>query len=219
LAETNPVIHTNDPAAGILPRDRVLSDDEVRSIWAECQDDDFGKIVKLLLLTGCRREEIGALKWNEIDDNGVLTIPGSRTKNHRELRLPLPKMALSILRAIPRRGGTDYVFGRRSGKAGFTAWAWCKLTLDNRITTARGGALPRWTLHDCRRSMRTGLGRLSIPSHIAELCIGHVKGGVEAIYDRHSYQPQIASALRSWAAHIEELIVDEKPDRIVALRR
>ena len=67
--------------------------------------------------------------------------------------------------------------------------------------------------------MRTGLGRLSIPSHIAEVCIGHVKGGVEAIYDRHSYQPQIGAALAAWAAHIAQLLAGGKPDTIVAIRR
>ena len=78
----------SDPARGIRPRERIVSDAEIKVVWGACLHDDFGRIVKLLLLTGCRREEIGGLLWSEIDlDTGVMTIPGTRTKNHRELRL------------------------------------------------------------------------------------------------------------------------------------
>jgi integrase len=221
VIESNPVANIANPAAGIKPRERVLDDNEIRLIWDVCQDNtDFNGIVKLLLLLGLRRGEAGALRWNEVNfDVGVLTIPGTRTKNHRELRLPLPAMARDILRKQPRREGTDFVFpGPRGGKVGFNAWGYSKLLLDNRVTSARGEALPHWTLHDARRSFRTGLGRLGIPPHIAELCINHVKGGVEAVYDKHTYQPQIGAALAAWAAHIEQLVTGGKPDRIVALR-
>ena len=102
LCEANPVIATNDPAAGILPRDRVLSDDEIRIVWNACGDDAAGRIVKLLLLTGCRRDEIGALKWSEIEA-GLLTIPGTRTKNGRALVLPLPAVAIELLATVPKQ--------------------------------------------------------------------------------------------------------------------
>ena len=85
LCEANPVMATNDPTEGIQSRDRVLSDDEIRIIWNACGDDAAGRVTKLLLLTGCRREEIGALRWSEIEA-GVLTIPGTRTKNGRGAR-------------------------------------------------------------------------------------------------------------------------------------
>ena len=68
-ATSIPVIATNDPTAGMPSRDRVLSDDEIRAVWTACQDDDFGRILKLLLLTGCRRDEIGGLQWAEVDLN------------------------------------------------------------------------------------------------------------------------------------------------------
>jgi Arm DNA-binding domain/Phage integrase central domain len=92
LCESNPVMATNDPTEGMQARDRVLSDDEVRVVWNACQEDDFGRIVRLLLLTGCRREEIGGLKWSEVNlAAGVMIIPGTRTKNHRTLELTLPR--------------------------------------------------------------------------------------------------------------------------------
>lgn len=215
LCEVNPVIATNNPAEGILPRDRVLSDGELAVIWKACADDDFGRIVKLLILTGCRRDEIGGLKWAEIDlDTGILTVPGERTKNHRALVLTLPAVALDILRTAPRRAGRDHVFGGRGG--GFAAWSYSKVALDNRIAATEGKPLSRWTLHDCRRTMRTGIGKFGVAPHIAELVIGHIRGGVQAIYDRHKYEREIEQALALWAEHVAS-ILDGKPSKVVAM--
>jgi len=111
FCEANPIIATNDPAADILPRERVLSDDEIRIVWNACGDDAAGRVTKLLLLTGCRRDEIGALRWSEIEA-GVLTIPGTRTKNGRALVLPLPAVAIELLAAMPKQDGGDFAFGR-----------------------------------------------------------------------------------------------------------
>jgi integrase len=218
LCESNPVLATNDPTAGRLPRDRVLSDHEIRIIWIACRDDSFGRIVKLLLLTGCRREEVGALKCDETNlDTGMLTIPGSRTKNHRTLELTLPQIAIDLLRSAPRFDGQQYVFATRGGGP-FNAWSAAKLQLDSQIVLATGQQLPRWTLHDLRRTMRSGLGRLGIPPHVAELSIGHVRGGVEAIYDRYRYQGEIARALTLWADHIRVVVAGGEP-KIVSLRQ
>jgi len=218
LCESNPVLATNDPTAGRLPRDRVLADHEIRTIWDACLDDNFGRIVKLLLLTGCRREEIGALKWDEINlDTGMLTIPGSRTKNHRTLELTLPPIAIDLLRSTPRRDRQQYVFATRSGGP-FNAWSAAKLQLDSRIVLATGQQLPRATLHDLRRTMRSGLGKLGVPPHVAELAINHVRGGVQAIYDRYTYQAEVARALALWADHIRTLIAGGER-KIVSLRQ
>jgi integrase len=217
LCEANPVIATNDPTAGIQPRDRVLGDSEIRAIWRACQDDDFGRIVKLLLLTGCRREEIGALKWDELNSNhDVMTIAGSRTKNHRTLELTLPAVAVEILQSAPRRTDRDYVFGTRGGA--FSAWSYSTVKLNARIIEAECRPLAPWRLHDLRRTMRTGLGRVGVQPHIAELAINHVKGGVEGIYDRHKYQPEIKAALALWAEHVLAT-VEGRETNVTSLRR
>jgi integrase len=218
ICEHNPVQNTNNPAEGIRARDRVLTDDEVCSIWRACLDNDFGKITQLLLVSGCRRQEIGQLRWDEINLNtGVMVIPGERTKNHRALELTLPPLALAILRSAKPAEGRVFVFGRGRDR-GFSGWAWGKLVLDNAITNAHGKALAPWCLHDARRTFRSGLSRLGVRPDVAELCINHVKGGVEATYDRYRYQPEVARALRLWAAHIEQLLTGVKGDRVVALR-
>jgi integrase len=204
LCESNPVIATNDPSAGIPSRDRVLNDAEIRAIWNASGDDDFGKIVRLLLLTGCRRDEIGALRWDEVNlDTGAMIIPGTRTKNHRALEQKLPDMAIDTLRAQPRRQ-SDYVFGHR--RNGFATWSFSVVKLNARIVEAEGKPLAPWRLHDLRRTMRSNLGRLGIRPDVAEMCINHVKGGVEAIYDRHRYQREIGAALALWADRVLAIV-------------
>jgi integrase len=217
LCDSNPVIATNIPDASVRPRERVFDNREVREIWRACQDDDFGRIVKLLILCGCRRSEIGDLKWSEVDfETGVMTIPGERVKNGRTLVLTLPPAALEILRAAPRRDGQPYVFGK-AGKAGFNAWSYATIALNNRIAAATGRPLAQFTLHDIRRSVRTGLGRIGVAPHIAELVINHAKSGLTAIYDKHSYAPEIATALARWAEHVAA-VVEDRPDKVVPLR-
>jgi integrase len=195
LVENNPVFATNNSDNG-KARERVLSDQELTTIWRACEHDDFGRIVKLCILTGCRREEIGLLKWSEVNlDTRTITIPGDRVKNRRTHSLILPVLAIDILKATPRRDGHDFIFG--GGNNGFASWSFNVTALK-----ARMAPLPPWVLHDLRRTFRTGLGRLGVPPHVAELCVNHAKNGIEAVYDKHRYEPEIKAALEKWANHI-----------------
>jgi integrase len=65
LVEANPVIEL--PRRAKVSRERVLSDVELVAIWKAAPNNDYGRIVKLLMLTAQRREEIGGLAWSEID--------------------------------------------------------------------------------------------------------------------------------------------------------
>jgi integrase len=122
----NPTLNTNDPGAGSRPRDRVLTDDELRIIWkvAVAADDDFSKVLRLCLLTLLRREEAGALRWeSEINlETGQLTLPAARTKNRRAHELILPEPALEILRGKTRNEHRPWIFGRHG--AGLTGWSY-----------------------------------------------------------------------------------------------
>jgi integrase len=213
LCDANPVTATNNPRKGIGPRTRVLSDDELRIIWRACSDDAFGRAVRLLMLTGCRRDEIALLRWSEVNpDSGVLTIPGNRTKNHHDLKLPLPQATLALLPS--RKDDRDFVFGPRRG---FRSWSYYTALLNRRIAGQEGRALAPWTLHDLRRTLRTGLGRLGVAPHIAELVINHVKKGMAGVYDTYSYQGEIAAALVLWADHVTTVVEDHTMN-IVPLR-
>jgi integrase len=206
LVENNPVIATNNPGRGARARSRVLSDQELIAVWKACAgDSNFDRIIRLLILLGTRRQEIGSLTWSELDlDAGTLTLPAHRSKNHHALELPLSEAAVAILRSVPRRD-SDYVFG--DGKAGFTSWSPHVTALKQRL----GAPVPPFVLHDLRRSFRTGLGRLGVRPDISELLLNHVKTGVSATYDRYSYHGEKRAALALWAEHIVALAEGRKP--------
>jgi len=207
FAKGNPVIGTENPVRGKEARDRVLNDDEIRIIWRNCQEDDFGKVVRLLMLTACRRDEIGGLRWPEIDTaQGKLLLPKERTKSKRELELTLPATALAIIGTVRRRNSRETLFG--GGASGFNAWSYNTMALNARITAAEGKALVPWRLHDLRRTVRTRLGKLGVLPHVAELVLNHAghKSGIGGVYDHHDYGAEIAEALAKWEAHLLAIV-------------
>jgi integrase len=203
LLDSNPVVGA---AQLKLPpaRDRVLDDAELSAIWRACEDDDFGKIVRLLIILGARRTEVGGLRWSELDLNrGVWVLPKERAKNGREHQLPLPALAQSILETVPRVMNRDCLFGQRSG-GGFTLWAHAKAALDARL----GDQVRKWTLHDIRRSFATRLCDLGTPPHIVEQILNHQSGhraGIVGVYNKSSYAPQVKAALALWTDHIRSI--------------
>jgi len=210
----------NPEKNNVVRRDRILSDTELGLVWSAANDDAFGRIVKLLILTGCRRTEIGDLRHDELNlDAGVMVIPAARCKGGQALTLPLPKMALDILRACPEND-SKFIFARR-GQAGFNAWSYSLVTLNARIAVVTGKPLAHWTLHDLRRSMRTGLGKLGIPPHVAERAIGHAQDTLIQTYDGHDYSHEIGAALAAWADHVAGIIGKGGSSRtnVTSLRR
>jgi integrase len=201
----NPVAGTNNPAQGISARDRVLSDSELVAVWNACGDDEGGRIVKLLMLTGARREEVGGMQRVELDrDNSTWTIPASRTKNRREHTLTLPGPAWSIIEKIPHRD-SDRLFG--TGARGYNNWDKAKKTLDERCQIAP------WRLHDLRRTVATRMADIGVQPHIIEAVLNHVSGhkaGVAGVYNRSAYTRDVKHALAIWADHVASIISGEK---------
>jgi integrase len=212
LCEANPVIGTNDPGEALQSRDRVLNNAELAAVWRCVEDDDFGKIVKLLILTGARRNEISFLRWSEISGN-TITIPRSRAKNGVELKLILPPLAMQILESVPRRG--DCVFGKNG--RGYSRWSFWKDKLDARL----GDSVKPWRLHDLRRSTATGMAEIGIEPHIIEAVLNHIsghKGGIAGVYNRARYTEQMRIALQRWADHIAGLLDGRDHHKVVRLR-
>ena len=90
------------------------------------------------------------------------------------------------------------------GKAGFNAWSYSTLALNSRITEANGRSLAPWRIHDLRRTVRTGMGKIGIKPHVAELVLNHTghKSGIGGVYDHYDYEPEITEALARWEAHL-----------------
>jgi integrase len=203
--EANPVSYTDKATEGGA-RSRVLSDHELGAIWRMLDDNsDYSAILTLLLLSGARREEVGALRWAEIDwANAMIMLPPARTKNRREHIVPLSPPALAILAARrPAAGEREFVFGRRDGR-GFKSWSVAKDALDARLAAARR-AIDDWHLHDFRRSLSTFLHEHNVPPHVVEQLLGHVGGdkvGVAGTYNRAVYLSERRRALGLWANHV-----------------
>ena len=220
----------NNPTLNISPRaegggrDRVLSEAELVEIWQASGEGEYGRIVRLLVLTGQRRLEIGDLAWPEIDpDKRQIELPAERTKNHRPHIVPLSDQALALLPS--RRKGRDLVFGR--GDRGFSGWSKAKRELDARIAAARTVAgidkpMPAWRLHDLRRSFVTHLNELGFAQpHVVEAIVNHVSGhlaGVAGVYNKAQYLAERRQALDLWSAHVAAL-VEGRRSKVVPLRR
>jgi integrase len=215
--EANPVAFTNK-AVENGSRERVLADDELAAIWKAAADDQYGTIVKLLMLTGARRDEIASLRWSEVDlDDATVTLPPARTKNRREHVIPLSEPALAILAVQPRHDDRDHVFGRGVDR-GFQDWSGSKVDLDASL----GNAF-EWRLHDFRRSLSTALHeRFGVQPHVIEVILGHVgghKAGVAGVYNKAAYFDERRRALARWAEHVEQIVSGKQPGKIVKLKR
>jgi integrase len=224
LVEANPVAYTNKAVEGGA-RERVLSDAEIGRIWRALDGTggDYPVIVRLLILTGCRREEIGSLRGSEINfDAATITLAPARTKSKREHVVPLSGPTLAILEEHRRHRGdnSDFAFGRTA--RGFRSWAVSKLALDARLA-AMGEPVAAWVLHDIRRTLSTELhGRFGVAPHLVESILGHVSGhksGIAGVYNKATYLPERARALDRWAEHVMGLVAGELAGtKIVNLR-
>jgi integrase len=225
---SNPVIGTNRPTEP-KSRERVLTDIELGQIWLALGDDDYGRIVKLLMLTAQRREEVGGMRWTEFDnDTNVWTLPSTRTKNHREHRVPLTDAAMALIPV--REKSREHVFGdgpRRKGDSdrGFSGWSKAKGALEARLFAARQESvdgsteikpIPDWRLHDLRRTAATIMAdRLGVLPHIVEAVLNHVSGhrsGVAGVYNLARYETEMLAALNAWADHVRRIVATHSND-------
>jgi integrase len=212
LTEANPVANTNKQDQ--QSRDRVLSDPELAVIWNACLDDDYGRIVRLLMLTGQRLTEIGDLRRTELDfDKRMIELPGTRTKNKKPHQVPMSDSVAAILAAQEKTEGCDVVFGR-------VDWHRAKQQLDARMAVA-DKAVADWTHHDLRRTCATRMADLGVQPHVVEAVLNHVSGhkaGIAGIYNRAVYAPEKAQALTLWANHIAA-ITQGRVDNVTPLKR
>lgn len=212
LIETNPALGTGKIVKEIA-RDRVLSDDELALVLKHAGSGDYGAIIRLLILTGQRREEVAAMKWGEIDfSRAIWSIPGSRTKNKLPHDVPLNADAIAILQSVIRRGQRQWVFG--SGDGPFSGWSKSKAALDARINNDLRTGLSQtkeiqpWRVHDLRRTVTTRMGDLGVLPHIVEATLNHISGhkaGVAGVYNRSVYAKEKLAALELWGTHVRSL--------------
>jgi integrase len=199
-------------------RDRVLSDDEIRSVWKAAGDERiglYGQVVRFMILTGARRSEAAGLRRTEIEtvrDNGsdivVWRLPASRSKNKREVVRPVSAAALAIIQDQPQIGDCDFAFSLDGNRAMSMNYG-SKALLDE-IAGVEG-----WVLHDLRRVYRSLLSRCRVPFEIAERLLGHAQPTLVQTYDRHSHLPVMLEAVEKVAAEVERIVSGEREGRVI----
>ena len=205
IANNKPVSNpfVNLKIAAVVKRDRVLTDDEMRSIWqGTAAQGSFNTIVRLLLLTGQRLNECAGVAWSELSaDLATWTLPASRTKNGVEHNIPLAPQVQAILRAAKRYEGNPLVFPGEGGV--FSGWHRARTRLEE------ASGVTGWTLHDLRRTCATGLQKLGVRLEVTEACLNHVggsRGGIVGVYQRHDWKDEKRAALTAWGAHVEAIV-------------
>jgi integrase len=196
-------------------RQRVLTDVELKAIWSATDQVGYpvGQIVKLLILTGQRLNDIAMLSRAELDlDAKLIAIPATRMKSDRAHEVPLAQMALAILQATPRLKG-PFIFSANGGRKFYTGWARAKERLD-KLSGVQG-----WVLHDLRRTFRTRIAAFQVSETVKELCIAHAIGGLHAVYDQHSYRDEKLAVFKSWEALLASIIGPAPVGNVVSLPR
>jgi integrase len=205
LVTANPCTGVPRPSSG-KPGERVLDNGEIIRFWHGCDaiHPTFAAVFRLLLLTGQRRDEVGEMSWDELQDDGMWNLAGSRTKNGYPHKVPLPPLALEIIESVPHIG--PFVFST-NGRTPISGWSKVKRELDKAMANP-----PAWRLHDLRRTAITGMNELGISPHIIEQLVNHQsghRGGVAGVYNKSVLMPERKDALVSWAKYINRLVVGE----------
>jgi integrase len=218
----NPCRDVSHPGAP-SSRDRVPSNDELRWFWRACDAEAlYAPLLRLLMLTGQRLNEVAGMRWSELnDDRTIWTIPGARVKNHREHVVPLVPMARELLAGITPAG--DLVFSTTDATP-VSGWSRVKRRVNAAMLElaqerGAGTAIPPWTFHDLRRAVVTGMGNLGIRDDVIELCVNHQsgrRGGVAGVYNRSQLLPERTEAFQRWALHLAG-IVGQRPPNVAEL--
>src|SRR5271166_4229732 len=178
-----------------------------------CLGGAVGPLFKTLLLTGCRLREASGMTHAELDDDGLWTISGVRTKNHRPLTLPLPQLTLDIIASGPRVGDS-YIF-TVNGRKPLSNFSGLKRELDEKMAEVAGKPIAPWRLHDLRRTAASNLAALGVAMPVVERLLNHISGsfaGVAGVYQRYEFAAEKAEALQRWAAHLQGLTSDKPPN-------
>ena len=208
----NPCKDVHRPEAS-RARDRVLTDAEIVKFWraTDAERKELSALFKLLLLTGCRLNEVAGMTRAELSDDGATwNIPGARTKNKRPHVVPLAPLA----RKMVGSGSEGFVF-TTTGRSPVSGWSKMKRRLDEAMK------IPPWRLHDLRRTAATGMAEIGIAPHIVEAALNHVSGakaGVAGTYNRAAYSEEKRAALERWASQVQGL-VSERPANVVKIPR
>ena len=208
------VVHRMKHRTPEKSRQRVLSEDELKSVWraAETMAYPFGSIVQLLLLTGQRLSEVGGAQWSEFDlTSKSWRIPAERSKSGVGHLVPLSALSVAILRDVPRMVGSSFLFTTR-GDRPVSGFSKAKARFDE--TSGVSG----WRYHDLRRTFATGLRSLEVDRLVVSMLLNHADSSVTAIYDRYAEDKRKRIAVEKWGRHLHGLVHRSRSAKVVQFR-
>jgi integrase len=216
------------------PRQRVLSDDELRCLWKATGQMGYPwrQMFRLIILTGTRKTEAAGARWREfsnLDDPAKTAwqVPPERFKSNATHLVPLSADALAAVAELPRFRHGDHLFSFSYGQRPATVLHQAKARLDalmlrylRALARLRGEnpaavTLTPWQTHDLRRVVRTKLAALEVNDTVAEMCLGHGRRGLQRVYDQHKYEPQMRRALALWASELDRIVAPERGGAVV----
>lgn len=210
------------PCVGVTPpapceeRQHKLNDEEIRALWSASQVcSSLGPMYRVLLLTAQRRGEVAGMRWQEVNlDKAEWLIPGSRTKNGREHLVHLTALVLEILKTMPRRKPSEYVFGKypdapASGFSKATRGLHAAMLAKLREDDAEA-LVSDWRIHDLRRTAASGMASLGVAPHVVEAVLNHTPAKLQRTYQVWHYAEERRSALLVWANHLDTLVSDRQ---------
>lgn len=197
---------------GTKPKDRTLTDEEIRAFWLATEDvsgldmtQAVADALRFILLTGQRPGEVVGAPWTEFDGD-LWSIPPERYKTDRAHTIPLPSLAADLLKrrkAEKRTKFYPFPSPREAGKVPMRVDALSKAIRRNR---ERLGFASPATPHDLRRTVRTRLASLGVEPVVAEKVIGHTLPGMMKVYDRHEYLDEKRAALEAWENELTRIV-------------
>jgi integrase len=188
----------------------------------------FGPLVRLLVLTAARRDEVAGMEWHEVAfAERTWSIPRGKAKNDNAHDVQLSDTAITILESLTHIGRAGLVF-TTEGNAPVSGFSKAKRRLDAAMLAAKrkelgkhkGDEIPGWTLHDLRRTAASGMARLKIPPHVVDRFLNHTEGtirGVAAVYNRYLYLEERRAALEAWGRYVDNLVAPA-PTNVIQLR-
>ena len=182
------------------------------------------------------------MRWSELDlDAGVWMLPGARTKNGRDHRIPLSPQAIALLDRLASRQSrqgsamrTAISFSSTTGHSSPSGFSKAKKALDTRMKAILGARFKDWRIHDLRRTCATGMENLGVDTRVVETALNHVSGtkaGIVGVYQRSDHRDAVAAAFRDWGDKVMEIVsgepepssgkrdADKLPANVVPLRR
>jgi integrase len=207
------------------PRERVLSDREIGALWhvLEGEGKPFGPAIKLLLLTGQRRNEVFEAERSEFDlEKQLWIIPQGRAKNGVAHLVPMSPLVSEIVKSLLDGGeGAKLIPARGNGKAGPSGFSKAMRRIRSDLEERIGEPVSHWTLHDLRRTLATGMQRLGVRLEVTEAVLNHLSGsraGIVGVYQRHNYFDEKKAALAAWCKEVKRLARIHKPGGAAAAR-